>query len=92
MGWGDRRRNIVFLERFNCPGESVEVRRWKVDKRGREVRWQWDKGGGVARWQGGRFLALFKGWKRRVTPRLHLFVPDVNQGIEGVRWVQYFFT
>ena len=35
------------------------------------------------RWQGGRFLILFNGGERRVSPRFHLFLSDVNQGKEG---------
>ena len=31
------------------------------------------------RWQGGRLMVLFKGGVRRVNPKIHLFVSDVNQ-------------
>ena len=33
--------------------------------------------------ESGRFLVLFKGGKRRVSPRFHPFVSNVNQGNEG---------
>ena len=38
------------------------------------------------------FLALFKDWGRRVRPRFHLFVSDVNQGIKDAEWVQDFLA
>ena len=38
------------------------------------------------------FLALFKNWGRRVRPRFHLFVSDVNQGIKYAEWVQDFLA
>ena len=38
------------------------------------------------------FLVLFKGGGRRVSPRFHLFVADVNQGKEGAGWVQDFLA
>ena len=31
------------------------------------------------KWQGGTFLVLFKSGGRRVSPRFHLFVYDVDQ-------------
>ena len=37
------------------------------------------------RWQGERFLVLFEGERRRVSPRFHL---DVNQRHEGAGCVQ----
>ena len=46
-------------------------------------RWESWKGGEVVRWQGGRSLVLFKGGGRRVSPRFHPFVFDVNLGSEG---------
>ena len=42
--------------------------------------------------KGGRFLVLFKSEGRRVSPRLHIFVSDVNQGNDGVGWVQDFLA
>ena len=57
-------------------------------KGGRIVRWQGQRGGRVVRWQGGRFLVLFKGGGRRVSPRFHLFVSDVDQWNEGAGWIQ----
>ena len=57
--------------------------RWGVGKGGRVMWWQGGKGGRVVRWEGGMFLVLFKGGERRVSPRFHLFVSDVNQGNEG---------
>ena len=38
------------------------------------------------------FLVLFKDGGFRVSPRCHLFVSNVNQGIKDVRWVQYFLA
>ena len=43
------------------------------------MRWQGGKGGRVAKWQGGRFLVLLESGGRRVSPRFHLFVSDVDQ-------------
>ena len=40
------------------------------------------------RWKFGKFLVLFKGGACRASPRLLLFVPDVNQRSEGVGSVQ----
>ena len=40
------------------------------------VRWQV---GRVVKWQVGRFLVLFKGGGQRVSPRVHLFVSDVEK-------------
>ena len=40
--------------------------------------------------KGGQFLVLIKGAGRRVSPRLHVFVSDVNQGNNQVEWVQDF--
>ena len=40
--------------------------------------------------KGGKFLVLIKGVGRRVSPRLHVFVSDVNQGNNQVEWVQDF--
>ena len=57
--------------------------RWGGGKGGRVMRWQGGKGERVVRWESGRFLVLFKGGKRRVSPRFHPFVSDVNQGNEG---------
>ena len=44
------------------------------------------------RQKGGRCLVLFKGGAHKMNPRFHLFVSDVNQGKEGVGWVQDFFV
>ena len=38
------------------------------------------------------FLVLFKDGGRRVSPRYHLFVSDVNQGIKDAGWVQDFLA
>ena len=39
------------------------------------------------KWQGQRFLVLSKGGCRKVSPRFHLFVSDVDQRNEGAEWV-----
>ena len=44
-----------------------------------EARWQDGKGRRVVNWQGRSFLVLFKSGGHRVSPRLHLFVSDVDQ-------------
>ena len=51
----------------------------------------------MVRWEGVRFLVLLKeggggGGGRRLTPRFHLFVSDINQGMEGAVWVQDFLA
>ena len=46
----------------------------------------------MVRKKGGRYLVLFKGGGHKISPRFHLFVSDVNQGNEGVVWVQDFLT
>ena len=64
---------------------------------GRVERWQ---GGKVVRWQGGRmmspkdgrYLVLFKGGGHKMSSRFRLFVSDVNQRNEGVRWAQNFLA
>ena len=53
------------------------------------MRWQ---DGRMVRQKGGRCLVLFKGGAHKMNPRFHLFVSDVNQGKEGVGWVQDFFV
>ena len=74
--------------------------RWEGRDGGRVVRWQ---GGKVVRWQcgkgrrmvrqkGGRYLVLFKGVRHKMSPRFHLFVSHINQGNEGVGWVQDFLA
>ena len=74
--------------------------RWEGEKVGRLVHWE---GGKVVRWQGGkgermvrqkgvRYLVLLKGGRHKMSPRFHLFVSDVNQGNEGVGWVQDFLA
>ena len=45
----------------------------------------------MVRWEGGRYLVLFKGRRRRVSPRLHLFV-SVSQWKEWADWIQDFFA
>ena len=57
--------------------DSNKLGRWERSKR--VVRWQGGKGGRIVRWHGERFLVLFEGGGRRVSPRFHLFVSDVNQ-------------
>ena len=64
------------------------VVRWQVGKGGRVVRWQEGNGGRIIRWQGGRFLVFFKSGVHGVSPRLHLFVFDVNQRNEVAGHVQ----
>ena len=56
------------------------------------MRWQGGKGGRMVRQKGGRYLALFKGGEHKMSPRFHLFVCDVNQGNEGVEWIQDFLV
>ena len=81
----------------------MRIVRWQGEKGGRKVRWQdrrggmvvrWQVaiGGRVVRWQGGRFLVLFEGGGRRVSPRFHLFVSDVNQRNQGAGCVQDIFA
>ena len=65
------------------------VGRWQVGKGGRVVRWQ---GRRVVKWQGGRLLVLSMGGERRVSPRVHLFVSDVNQKSKGAWCVQDFHS
>ena len=40
------------------------------------------------RWKGGRFLVLFEGKERRVSPRFHLFASDGKQRNEGAGCVE----
>ena len=61
--------------------------RWEGE---RIVRWQGGKGGRMVRQKGGRYLVLFKDGGHKMSPRFHLFVSDVNQGNEGLGWVQDF--
>ena len=57
--------------------------KWQGRRDGRVVRWQVEKGGRVVKWQGGRFLVVFKGGGRRVTPRFHLlFLMLIKRKIE----------
>ena len=61
----------------------------------RVVRWEGGKVWKVVRWQGGeggRYLVLFKCGGQKMSLRFHLFVSDVNQGNEGVGWVQDFLA
>ena len=46
----------------------------------------------MMRWEGEKFLVLIKCGERRVSPRFHLFVSDVNQGNERAEWVQDFLA
>ena len=50
--------------------------RWKG---GRVKRWQGGKRGRLMKQEGGKHLLLFKGGRRWISPRFHLFVSDVNQ-------------
>ena len=55
---------------------------------------QGERGRRVVSRQGGggaRFLVLFKGRGRRVSPRFHLFV-SVSQGKEWADWIQDFLA
>ena len=61
---------------------------WEGGKDGRAVSWEGGKDGRAVRWQGKRFLVLFKSGGRRLCPRFHLFVSDVNQPNEGAGWLQ----
>ena len=36
----------------------------------------------------GRLLVIIKGWERRMAPKFHLFVSDVDQRNKGAGWVQ----
>ena len=67
--------------------EGSKVSIWERWDRGIE-RWHGKKDGRVARCQGGRFAVLFKGGRRRVRPRFHLFVSDANQQNERAWCVQ----
>ena len=80
-----------------------EVVRWEVGEGGRVVKWQGEKGGKVVRWKSGecgrmmrqkagRYLVLLKDGGHKMSPKFHLYVSDVNQGNEGVGWVQYFLA
>ena len=67
---------------------SGKAVRWQVRKDERVVSWQGGEGGRLLRRQGGMFLVLFKSGGRRVTPRFHLFISDVNQRNGGAGWIQ----
>ena len=69
-------------------GKSGRIVRWQVQRGGRVVRRQVGKGGRVAKWQGGRFLVLFNVRGRRMSPRFHIFVSNVDQWNAGAGWVQ----
>ena len=64
--------------------KGERLMRWEGNKIGRVVRWLGGKGGKMVSHKGGRYLVLFKDGGHKMSPRLHLFVSDVNQGIEGV--------
>ena len=83
----DRRPNFVILHYFNFWCEGGEVGRWEKCENGEVVKWEGGKDGKVVRWGGRRFLVLFKGEGCKVSQKLHLFVSDVNQGIQEVGWV-----
>ena len=42
--------------------------------------------------RGGRYLVLSKGGGHKMSPKFHPFVSGVNQGNEGVGWVQDFLA
>ena len=46
----------------------------------------------MVRQKGGRYLVLFKDGGHKTSPKFHLFISDVNQGIEVVGWVQDFLA
>ena len=48
------------------------------------MRWHSGTDARVVKWQGERFSVLFKGGRRRVRPRFHLFVSVANQQNEEV--------
>ena len=73
-------------------GEGGRVVRWQGGKGGKVVRWQSRKGGRMVRQKVGRYLVLFKGGRRNMSPRFHLFVSGVNQRNKGVGWVQNFLV
>ena len=50
------------------------------------------RGGREVRQAGGEYLFSFKGEGHKMSPRFHLFVYDVNQGIDGPRCVQDFLA
>ena len=83
---------------MRCEGRRLV--RWEDGEGDNVVMWQGGKGGKVVRWHGGRmvrqkcrrYLVLFKGGGCNMSPRFHLFVADVNQGNEGVGWVQDFLV
>ena len=68
--------------------EVSEVARWEDSE---VARWEGSEVGKV-RQKGGRYLVLFKSGGHKMSPRFHLFVSDVNQGNEGVGWVQDFLA
>ena len=46
----------------------------------------------MVRQEGGKCLDLFKDGRHKMGPKFHIFVSDVNQGNEEVRWVQDFLA
>ena len=64
-------------------GEGGRVVTWQDGKGGKVVRWQGGKGGRMLRQKGGRYLVLFKSGGHKMSPRFHIFVSDVNQGMKG---------
>ena len=62
--------------------EDRRVVRWEGGKGGKVVRWQGGEGGRMVKQKGGRYLVLFKCGGHKMSLRFHLFVSDVNQGIE----------
>ena len=61
-------------------------------KGGKVVRWQVGKGERMVRQKVGMYMVLFRGARHKMSPRFHLFISDVNQGNEGVGWVQDFLA
>ena len=57
--------------------KSSDLGRW--ERFMRIKKWQGGKGGRVMRRQSGRYPVLFEDGGRRVSPRFHFFVSDVNQ-------------
>ena len=73
-------------------GKGWRLVRWEGGEGGRLMRWQGRKGGRMVRQKGGRYLVLFKDVGHKMSPRFHHFVSDVNQGNEGVGWVEDFLV
>ena len=63
-------------------GEGGRVVRWQDGKGGKVVRSQGGKGGRMVWQKGERYLVLFKSGRHKMSPRFHIFVSDVNQGLK----------